>query len=192
MVILKNCEPELSYILAELFNMCLKDSCFPGCWKVSSVVPVFKNLWVVSDRTAWTFNRFEATRAIALDISKAFDRVWHVGVLHKIKSYGTSGQVFGLISSFLSNKRLRVVLDGNSSQEYPVNVGVPQWYTLGGKSSHEYPVNVGVLQGAILGPTVFLLYINDLPDILSVMLLSVLMILLSTVSVIRHLICGTN
>ena len=164
MVILKNCEPELSYILAELFNMCLKDSCFPGCWKVSSVVPVFKNVWVVSDRTAWTFNRFEATRAIALDISKAFDRVWHVCVLHKLKSYGTSGQVFGLISSFLSNKRLRVVLDGNSSQEYPVNVEVPQGYTLGGKSSREYPVNVGVLQGPILGPTVFLLYINDLPD----------------------------
>ena len=37
-VVLKNCEPELSYILAELFNMCLKESCFPDCWKVSSVV----------------------------------------------------------------------------------------------------------------------------------------------------------
>ena len=43
-VVLKNCEPELSYILAELFNMCLKDSCFPDSWKVSSVVPVFKNV----------------------------------------------------------------------------------------------------------------------------------------------------
>ena len=38
-VVLKNCEPELSYILAELFNKCLKESCFPDCWKVSSVVP---------------------------------------------------------------------------------------------------------------------------------------------------------
>ena len=35
-VVLKSCEPELSYILAELFNMCLKESCFPDCWKVSS------------------------------------------------------------------------------------------------------------------------------------------------------------
>ena len=43
-VVLKKCEPELSYILAELFNMCLKESCFPDCWKVSSVVPVFKNI----------------------------------------------------------------------------------------------------------------------------------------------------
>ena len=43
-MVLKNCEPELSYILAELFYKCLEESCFPDCWKVSSVVPVFKNV----------------------------------------------------------------------------------------------------------------------------------------------------
>ena len=43
-VVLKNYEPEISYILAELLNMCLKESCFPNCWKVSSMVPVFKNV----------------------------------------------------------------------------------------------------------------------------------------------------
>ena len=42
-VVLKNCELELSYILAELFKKCLKESSFPDCWKISSVVPVFKN-----------------------------------------------------------------------------------------------------------------------------------------------------
>ena len=43
-VALKNCGPELSYIPAKVFNMCLKESCFPDCWKVPSVVPVFKNV----------------------------------------------------------------------------------------------------------------------------------------------------
>ena len=43
-VVLRNWEPELSYILAELFKKCLKESCFPDCWKVSSVVPVFRNV----------------------------------------------------------------------------------------------------------------------------------------------------
>ena len=42
-VVLKNCKPEFSYIPAELFNKCLKESYFSGCWKVSLVVPVFKN-----------------------------------------------------------------------------------------------------------------------------------------------------
>ena len=43
-VVLKNCELELSYILTELFIKCLKESCFPGCWKFSSLLPIFKNV----------------------------------------------------------------------------------------------------------------------------------------------------
>ena len=71
-------------------------------------------LTVVSDRIARAFNRSGTTRAVALDISKAFDRVWHVGLLHKLKSCGISGEIIGLVSSFLSNTLLRVVLDGTS------------------------------------------------------------------------------
>ena len=60
----------------------------------------------MSDRTARVFNRSGATRAVALDISKAFDGVWHAGLLHKLKFYGILGQVFDLISSLLSNRQL--------------------------------------------------------------------------------------
>ena len=60
-------------------------------------------LLVVSDTIARAFNRSGATRAVALDICKVFDKVWHAGLLHKLNSYGISGQILGLISSFLSN-----------------------------------------------------------------------------------------
>ena len=82
-------------------------------------------LTIVSYRIARAFNRSRATQAVAFDISKAFDRVWYAGLLHNLKPHGISGQIFGLISSFLSKKRLRVVLDEKSSQDCPVNAGVP-------------------------------------------------------------------
>ena len=72
-------------------------------------------LTVASNRIARSYNRSGATRAVALDISKAFDRVWLAGLLCKLKSYGILGQIFGLISSFLSNRQYRVVLDVKSS-----------------------------------------------------------------------------
>ena len=74
--------------------------------------PTADFLTVVSHRIAKSFNRSEATQSVALDISKAFGKVWHTGLPHRLKSYGISGQVFDLISSFLRNIRLCVVLDG--------------------------------------------------------------------------------
>ena len=81
---------------------------------------------------------------MALDISKTFDRVWHAGLLQKLKSYRISGQIYDLILLFPSNRWLQVVLNGKPSQEYLFNAGVPQ--------------------GSILGAILFLLYINEHPD----------------------------
>ena len=140
------------HLLAFPFNSFLMNhwNRFEKCGPFSDFLCDFRSsrstedlLTVVSDRIARAFNRSGATRAVALDISKAFDRVWHAGVLHhKLKSYGISCQIFAVITSFLSDRQLRVVLDGKSSQEYPVKVP----------------------QGSILGPTLLILYINDLPD----------------------------
>ena len=129
-------------------------------------------LTVVSDRIARAFNRSGATQAVALDISKAFDRVWHAGLLHKHKSYRISGQIFGLTFFFICNRWLQVVLGRKTSQKYPVNARVPQ--------------------GSILGPTLSLPYINDLPDDAICNITIYVDDTTSTVSVTRHLICANN
>ncbi|CAH2099017.1 unnamed protein product [Euphydryas editha] len=80
--------------------------------------------------------------AVSLDISKAFDRVWHASLISKLPSYGIPPGLCTWISDFLNERSIRVVLDGYSSDQKAINAGVPQ--------------------GSVLSATLFLLHINDL------------------------------
>ena len=90
-------------------------------------------------------NGFEV-RCIFLDISKASDKVWHKGLIFKLKQNGVTGDLLNILIDFLKERKQRVVLNGQHSRWSNVSAGVPQ--------------------GSILG-SLFLIYINDLPDNLS-------------------------
>ena len=83
-------------------------------------------------------------RSIFLDISKAFDKVWHKDLFCKLKPVSTSGELCNLLQNYLSGRFQRVVLNGQTSSWRPVLAGAPQ--------------------SSIMGQLLFLIYINDLPN----------------------------
>ena len=134
-------------IFKDLFNYFHKNELFTKCQ--SGFLPgdscISQLLSIVHDiNSSFDCDPMQIVRGMFLDISKAFDKVWQERLLFKLKTYGVKGELLNLLRNYLHKHNQRVVLKGQISSWELIKSGVPK--------------------GSVLGPLLFLIYINDLPD----------------------------
>ena len=122
----------------KLFTPC-QSGFIPGDSCVSQLLSITHEIYK-------SFNCQPATnvRGPFLDISKPFDKIWHEGLIFKLKTYGVEGNLLKLLENYLTYRQQRVVLNG----------GMSSWQN----------VYAGVQQGSVLGPILFIIYVNNLTD----------------------------
>ncbi len=126
-----------------LYNRSLHSAVFPNIWKMSKVTALFKSGSRL-DTILENMDNGQLTGVAFLDLSKAFDMVNHSRLLLKLKSIGFSFYVCEWFKSYLTHRCQVTVVDNKQSSVMPVNIGVPQ--------------------GSILGPLLFIIYVNELPN----------------------------